>query len=93
MKTLITMLAVIGFAVGCAQSPTSDELDASTITTSKDEGIICHNEVETGSRIKSKRVCTTRAEREQRALEVREAKEAMRRSRSLTPDPASDSSP
>ena len=93
MKSLTVLFALLVLATGCAQSPAGDGIDPASITTSRDEGIICHNEVETGSRIKTKRVCTTQAEREQMAIDVREAKEAMRRSRSLTPDSTADSAP
>ena len=90
-KVLPILLAV---AAGCAQSPTGDDgFDPASIATSKDEGIICHNQVETGSRIKTNRVCTTREEREQMALDVREAKQAMHRSRSLAPEPPAESAP
>lgn len=93
MKVKLFLLVLVAAMAGCAQSPAGDGIDPASITTSRDEGIICHNEVETGSRIKSKRVCTTQAEREQMAIDVREAKEAMRRSRSLTPDTTADSAP
>lgn len=93
MKSATVLLVLLAVAAGCAQSPAGDGIDPASITASSDEDIICHNEVETGSRIKTKRVCTTRAEREQMAIDVREAKQAMRRSRGLTPDTSAESVP
>lgn len=93
MKLKTVLLALLAVAAGCAQSPAGDAFDPASITTSRDEGIICHNVKATGSRITSKRVCTTRAEREQMAIDVREVKDAMRNSGAQKPDTSAQSAP
>lgn len=93
MKVKTVLLPLLAVVAGCAQSPAGDRFDTASITTSGDEGIICHNVTETGSRITSKRVCTTRAEREQMATDVREVKDAMRNSGAQKPDTSAQSVP
>ena len=56
-------------ALGCAQTPTDAEGNA--IANADDEGIICVNQADMGSRL-GKRVCTSRADREEAARITRE---------------------
>lgn len=63
------MTSIFSVAVlGCAETPT----DANGNAIANNEGVICVNQADMGSRL-GKRVCTTRAEREEAARITREA--------------------
>lgn len=73
-------------ALGCAQTPTDAEGNA--IAAANDEGVICVKQADMGSRL-GKRVCSTRAEREEAARitreEIRNSEHASQTRRGVTP--------
>jgi hypothetical protein len=70
LKNLL-ILSTFGAAIlGCAQTPM--DADGNPIADTNSEGVICVNQADMGSRL-GKRVCTTKAEREEAARVTREA--------------------
>jgi hypothetical protein len=70
LKNLL-ILSTFGAAIlGCAQTPM--DADGNPIADANPEGVICVNQADMGSRL-GKRVCTTKAEREEAARVTREA--------------------
>jgi len=67
----LLIVSIFGLvALGCAQTPT--DADGNAVADANSEGVICVNQADMGSRL-GKRVCTTRAEREEAARITREA--------------------
>jgi len=79
IKKLLVTSIISAAVLGCAETPT----DANGNAVANDEGVICVNQADMGSRL-GKRVCTTRAEREEAA---RITREAVRNSEHTRPTP------